>query len=143
MATDPAAESDGAAVPDPFELAPVENKTLLARGTEGPHLAVRERDPEIVRLRDQLEDPERIRDRDRLQRQLVDAEHRLEGMPDLELRIGELESQLSDARRATDDANDQIMKLHDRLTDDPQALADMPNSPSGALRSRCARQSIC
>jgi len=93
-------------------------------------LAVRERDAEIARLRQQLEDPDRVREYDRLQRQLVDVEQRLAGVPDLESRIGELESQLGDSNRAREDAKDEIKKLHDRLTGDAQVLADVFNSPS-------------
>ena len=132
-ATDRVAEGNGTPVPDPLELAPAGDKTLLERRAEELHLLVRERDAEIARLCQQLEDPERTRDHDRLRAQLVDAEQRLARIPDLEVRLGELESQLSRARRASDDAQDQIVKLHDRLTQDARVLADVFNSPSWRL----------
>jgi len=131
--SDAAEESDGAAAPDPLELAPAGDKSFLERRVDELQLVVRERDAELAGLRQQLGDPERLRDHDRLQHQLVDAEQRLAGIPDLELRIGELETQLGDANRAAEAAKEQIKKLHDRLTDDAKVLADVFHSPSWRL----------
>ena len=129
-ATDPAAASDGAQPPDPLELAPAGDKTFLERRVEELNLAVRERDAEVAGLRRQLADPERLKEHDRLQRQLVEAEQRSAGVPELELQIAELEIQLGDANRSWDYAQEEIKKLQDRLTDDARVLADVFNSPS-------------
>ena len=67
---------------------------------------------------------------DRLERQLVDAEQRLAGIPDLELRIAALEREQADAIRATEAAQDQIRALDDRLTRGQRVLTDVFNSPS-------------
>jgi hypothetical protein len=72
----------------------------------------------------------RLQEFDRLQRQLLDAEQRLAGIPDLELRIAELERELADANRATEAAQDQIRALDDRLTRGQRVLTDVFNSPS-------------
>ncbi len=122
--------SDEATAPDPLELAPAGAKSLLERRVDELRLAIRERDAEIAALRQQLEDPERLREYDRLQRQLVDAEQRLAGIPDLELRIAELERELADANRATEAAQDQVRALDDRLTRGQRVLTDVFNSPS-------------
>jgi DNA repair exonuclease SbcCD ATPase subunit len=129
-ATDPVAEGNGALAPDPLELAPAGEKTLLERRVEELNIAVRQRDAELARLAQQLEDPERVGEYDRLQRQLVDAEQRLAAIPDLELQIEELESQLRRLNRAAADTQEEIKKLHDRLTANAQVLSDVFNSPS-------------
>jgi Methyltransferase domain len=73
---------------------------------------------------------DRLEEVDRLTRLLVDAETRLAAVPDLELRIAELERELADASRATDAAQDQIRALDDRLTRGQRVLTDVFNSPS-------------
>jgi hypothetical protein len=72
----------------------------------------------------------RVEEFDRLQRQLVDSEQRLAGIPDLELRIAELERQLADANRVTEAALEEIRALDDRLTRSQRVLTDVFNSPS-------------
>ncbi len=73
---------------------------------------------------------DRLDEVDRLTGLLVDAETRLAAVPDLELRIAELELQLADANRATEAAQDQIRALDDRLTRGQRVLTDVFNSPS-------------
>ena len=126
----PGADSDEPEAPDPLELAPPGAKSFLERRVEELRLRVRELDDEITALSGRLETPDRLREYDRLQQQLVDAEQRLAGIPDLELRIAELERQLLDANRATEAAQDQVRALDDRLTRGQRVLTDVFNSPS-------------
>jgi Methyltransferase domain len=80
------------------------------------------------RLKSGIED--RLAQTDRLQQALVDAERRLAGVPDLELRIAELERQLAEARRDAEVARAEAGALDERLTFGEQVLADVFNSPS-------------
>jgi hypothetical protein len=52
-----------------------------------------------------------VGDRDRLAQLLSDAEQRLAGVPELERRIVELESQLADARATVDLARREVWEL--------------------------------
>jgi cephalosporin hydroxylase len=126
----PGPASEGAPAPDPLELAPAGAKSFLERRVEEQRLSLRARDAEIATLAQRREDPERLREFDQLQRQLVDAEQRLAGIPDLELRIAGLERELADASRAIEAAQDQIRALDDRLTRGQRVLTEVFNSPS-------------
>lgn len=88
----------------------------------------------------------RLQEFDRLQRQLLDAEQRLAGIPDLELQIGELERQLGDAKQATEAANRKIDELYPLLTQARneaavahQWLQDVTNSPSWRITAPLRR----
>lgn len=111
------------------ELSPEEGAPSERRLQESDLLA-REREAEIARLRQELDDPERIREYDVLQDRLVDAEQELARIPTLQQRIEELESQLNAANRATVDARNEITELNDRLTEQARMLSDVFNSPS-------------
>ena len=69
-------------------------------------------------------------ERRRLTEQLADAERRLAGVPNLQVRIAELEGELDSARRATEEAQAQVRKLDERLTRGQTVLTNVFNSPS-------------
>ena len=58
---------------------------------------------------------------------------RLAGVPDLQLRIADLERELEEARRAADAAREQARVLDERLTRSARVLSDVMNSPSWRL----------
>ncbi len=64
---------------------------------------------------------------------LIEAERRLAGMPDLELRIADLEGELEQARRATESARAEATALDERLTQSQRMLTELINSPSWRL----------
>lgn len=73
---------------------------------------------------------EQLGERRRLTEQLADAERRLAGVPNLQVRIAELEGELDSARRATEEAQAQVRKLDERLTRGQTVLTNVFNSPS-------------
>jgi len=84
-----------------------------------------------LRLKSGLED--RLEQTDRLQELLVDAERRLAALPELQLRIGELERELADVRADAERARAEANALDQRLTFGEQVLADVFSSPSWRL----------
>ena len=76
---------------------------------------------------------ERLAETDRLRELVVDAERRLAGVPDLQARIGELENELSEARKAADRTREQIGELDQRVTQGQEVLSDVFSSPSWRL----------
>ena len=75
----------------------------------------------------------RIAERDRLSELLVDAEQRLADVPNLQLRIADLEFELAEARRETESAREQARQLDERLMLGEQVLLDVFRSPSWQL----------
>lgn len=75
----------------------------------------------------------RLQERDQIAELLTQAEQRLAQIPELELRIADLEYELTEARRATEAARDEARALDDRLMRSQQVLSDVFNSPSWQL----------
>lgn len=86
--------------------------------------AIRDKDNHIGQLQ------ARIQERDRLGELLTDAEQRLAGIPDLQLRIADLEYELSQARAAADAAREQVHQLDERAMRSQRVLTDVMSSPS-------------
>jgi len=75
---------------------------------------------------------------------LLDAERRLAGVPERELRIAELENQLEETVRAAEAARTEARVLDQRVSFGEQVLADVMNSPSWrvTLPLRTAKHSV-
>jgi hypothetical protein len=76
---------------------------------------------------------DRLEERDALGERLVDAERRLAGVPDLELRIADLERDLEEANAAAERARIEAQALDERLTQGQRVLNDVFSSPSWRL----------
>lgn len=105
-----------------LELADERNRYAAQLASERDRAAL-----EIANLED------RLKERDRLSELLVDAERRLASVPDLEVRIADLERELDEARTAAEDAHRHIQALDERLTRGQRVLTDVFNSPSWRL----------
>jgi cephalosporin hydroxylase len=82
-------------------------------------------------LRNQIAGLEgRLAETDRLQKLLVDAEQRLGGVPELQLRAAALERELEEARRSVLAAREEARVLEVRLSIGEQVVADLMSSPS-------------
>jgi hypothetical protein len=76
---------------------------------------------------------ERLEETERLKQLLVDAESRLAGVPDLELRVSELQRELWEARTEADRARYEAGELDRRMMKGQEVLADVFSSPSWRL----------
>jgi len=119
-----------------LELARISAEIEANRQVSGAREAIE------VRLRSGLE--ERLEQTDRLEELLVDAERRLAAVPELQLRISELERELADVRADADRARAEAHALDQRLTLGEQVLADVFSSPSWRLTQplRTAKHSM-
>ena len=72
----------------------------------------------------------RIGETDRLQALLLEAEQRSATLPELALRVAELERALAEAHRAADAARAEARALDERLMQSQQVLVDVMTSPS-------------
>ena len=72
----------------------------------------------------------RIAETDRLQELLLESEQRTAALPELELRIGELEHALAESHRAAAAARAEARGLDERLMQSEQVLVDVMSSPS-------------
>jgi ubiquinone/menaquinone biosynthesis C-methylase UbiE len=86
----------------------------------------------------------RVAERDRIAELLVDAEQRLAGVPELELRMADLEYQLAEERKLRDAARDEAQALDNRLMGLQQGQGDLMNSASWKLTKplRAAKQRL-
>ncbi len=75
----------------------------------------------------------RVAERDRVAELLVDAEQRLAGVPELELRIADLEYELAEQRKLRDAARDEARALDERLMLAQRVQVDLMNSASWKL----------
>lgn len=85
---------------------------------------------------------DRLEERDRLNELLVDAERRLAGVPDLELRIADLEHELEEANQAAETARGEARALGERLVRSERVMTAVLNSASWRLTKplRTAKQ---
>jgi SAM-dependent methyltransferase len=107
-----------AALTGPFEL-----KEWIA-ASETQHAAIHDKDNELGELQVKL------RERDAIAQLLTEAEQRAAGIPDLEVRISDLQQQLADERVAHAATRDTAKVLDDRLMRSERVLRDVFGSPS-------------
>lgn len=105
---------------------------------ETQSIALKTRDDQIANLET------RVANSNRLGELLVDAERRLAGVPDLKVRIADLERDLEAARAATERARGDARVLDERLTMSERVVADVMNSPSWRVTQplRTAKHSV-
>jgi hypothetical protein len=72
----------------------------------------------------------RVAERDRVAQLLVEAEQRLAAVPDLQLRIADLEYELAEAHKLRDAAREEARTLDERLMSVQRVQVAMMNSPS-------------
>jgi len=114
-----------------LELARIDLELARVRAVmEGDRQLAEERDSHARSMASLLD---RVEERDRLNELLVDAERRVAAVPDLELRIADLERELADANKATETAREDARLLDERLTRGQRVLTDVFNSPSWRL----------
>lgn len=85
------------------------------------------RDHTIAELR------ERLAEHDAIARQLLEAEQRLAGLPDLHARIEDLEHELREAHRGAEAARERARELDDGLMRARRTLVEVMSSPSWKL----------
>ena len=94
-------------------------------------MAERELATQIERLRSEMAGlEERLAEMNRLEELLLDAERRAAAVPDLHLRLAELERERDEQRRAADSARSEARALDTRLAIGEQVLSDVLTSPS-------------
>ncbi len=83
-------------------------------------------------------------ERDRLGELLTDAEQRLAGVPDLQLRIADLEYELSQARAAADAARKEARRYDEQSMRAQRVLTDVMSSPSWQVTKplRAAKRAV-
>jgi SAM-dependent methyltransferase len=75
----------------------------------------------------------RMAERDRVAELLLDAEQRLAEVPELELRIADLEYQLAEERKSREEAREEAQVLDERLMRAQRVQVELMNSPSWKL----------
>jgi hypothetical protein len=112
---------------------PREDHARGARGVMGDRLmwqeqaTARKDAAESADLRAHLEELDGVRDL------LVGAEQRLAELPELQLRISDLELELAESRKAAEDARKEARSLDEWLMRSQRTYADVINSPSWRL----------
>jgi Methyltransferase domain len=101
-------------------------------GTEIPALErLAAQNQTLAQQKESIADLEqRVGESDHLRALLVEAEQRLAGVPQLMLRISDLERELGEARAVADSTREQMRDLDGRLMESHKVLADVLNSPS-------------
>jgi SAM-dependent methyltransferase len=75
----------------------------------------------------------RVAERDRVAELLLDAEQRLAGIPELKMRIADLEYELAEQRKLHDAAREEAQALDERLMRAQRVQVELMNSPSWKL----------